>query len=282
MRLATATAFATLVLCSVFCLAVDQQSVSRLRPLQFSHQAASGSLQFQTSSPYDPYLTKLRDEFELERLVAGKKTDYEKLRALSAWAHSRWEQDGQSAAERQDPISILDEARLGRDFRSDEYSIVLSAALNAVGIPARVLNLMMQDVETRDTGATHAVVEAYLFSLKKWVMIDPQFDAVPKLAGKPLNAVELQRALANHSAGFSVDTKAGTTASQYADFVAPYLFYFKVTFDETFPAMREKHSLILVPIGAKNVTVFHRTQPVGKTTYTHSLGDFYAAPAVNL
>ena len=278
----SATAIAVLVLSSLLGFGVDPQPYPKLRPLQFSHQPTSRLVRFQTSSPDNSYLTRLRTEYEIDRLVAGRKSDYEKLRALASWTHSRWEQSGESQAERPDPISILDEARLGRDFRSVEYSTVLRAALNSVGIPARVLNLMMEDVETRGSAASHVVVEAYIFSLKKWVMIDPQWGVVPTLDGKPLNAVELQHALALRSSGLLFDTVADAAPPQYAAWIAPYLFYFQISFDERFPKPQESPSLVLAPIGYGKVTVLQPGHPSGNNIYTHSLSDFYPAPAMSL
>lgn len=270
-----------LVLGSLLCFAADQQVFAKMRPLQFSRLPGASLAWFQSPSPDDPYLAKFRTEYELDRVVSGKKSDYEKVRALSVWAHSRWESNGTSQAERQDAIAILDEARLGRDFRAVEYSIVLSGALNAVGIPARVVNLMMEDVATRDSISAHVVVEAYVFSLKKWVMIDPQWDVIPTVSGRPLNAVELQHALAHRTPGFAVDSMVGAAAGDYADWIAPYLFYFKVKVDGG-SGTQQRQSLILLPVGARKLAAPEHVAPADRVLYTHSLSVFYPAPSMSL
>lgn len=44
-------------------------------------------------------------------------------------------------------------------------------------------------------------------------MVDGQFDVIPLLDGRPLNAVELQRAIAGGAKGLSVASLSDTKAS---------------------------------------------------------------------
>ena len=280
MQRALAVVLLSLALGSVLCLAADQQTYAKLRPLQFSDSPDAVTGYLSTPSTDDSYLARLRSDYELDRVIAGKKNDFEKARALTAWTHARWDNDGQQAAEKQDAISILEEAHLGRDFRCQEYSIVLSAALNAVDIPARVVNLIAEDVESRDSGADHVVVEAYIFALKKWVMLDPQWDAAPTIDGRPLNAVEFQHALAERVPGLTVETAVGMTPAEYKDWVAPYLYYFKVNLEGEKYAKAD--SLVLLPLGAKEVSVLRGRPAIGNVIYTHSLSAFYPAPSMSL
>jgi transglutaminase-like putative cysteine protease len=176
--------------------------------------------------------------------------------------------------EKPDPISILEEAKQGKRFRCVEYSAVLAAALNAVGVRARVLSLLTEDVETRESGAAHVVAEAYLADRKKWVMVDGQYDVVPTLKGKPLGAVEFQRALAKREKGLGVDTFSGMSAEGYFEWVAPYLFYFVTRFDGRYGVATSRKELVLVPVGAKEPKVVQRKWPIGDVVYTNSLRAF--------
>jgi transglutaminase-like putative cysteine protease len=274
-----------LLICGVLlCLAaaVDaraQQPLARPRLLQFTDEKATLPYTFQRSLPDDPYLTRLRTEYGIDSIVAGKKSEYEKVRAVSKWVRSRWEHNGSNEPQKPDPISILQEAAQGKRFRCVEYGVVLSAALNALGIPARVLALKTEDVETRESGAGHVVTEAYLSDLKKWVMVDGQWDVIPTLKGKPLNAVELQQVLAKADEGLDVESFSGTTAQKYFAWVAPYLFYFDTRFDSRIEGAKHFYSLMLVPVGAKQPTIFQRKWPLKTLVYTNSLRAFYPNPS---
>lgn len=230
------------------------------------------------SAPSEPYLTLLRERYELDAVVRGAGGDYERLQRVSRWVRSRWEHNGDNVPHASDPLSILAEAATGRRFRCVEYSIVLSGALNSLGIPARVVGLKTADVETRASGAGHVVAEAYLHDQGKWVLVDGQWDVIPTLGGVPLNAVELQRALAERAPGLGVVSLSGASAREYFSWTAPYLFYFDAQLDHRFGAVREPGVLMLVPIGAARPRVFQRIQPLLHHSYTHSLAAFYAPP----
>ena len=276
-----------IVCCAALCLLAvgdvgygqQQQPATLARPLRFTDEPASLPYQFRRHAPDEPYLAGLRAEYALDKVVAGKKDDYEKVRAVSRWVRSRWEHNGSNEPQKPDPISILQEAAQGKRFRCVEYSVVLSAALNAIGIPARVLALKTEDVETRESGAGHVVTEAYLADAKKWVMVDGQWDVIPTLKGRPLSAVELQQALARGARGLNVETFSGAQAQNYFQWVAPYLFYFDTKFDSRFEGAQPTYSLMLVPVGAKEPKVFQRKWGIGRMVYTHSLTAFYAKPA---
>jgi hypothetical protein len=248
-------------------------------PLKFDESSSQAeSTLFHFSSKDDPYLVKLRTEYKLSQLVAKDTTDYQKLLTVSKWVRSQWEHNGQNQPSKEDPITILQEAAQGKQFRCVEYSNVLCGALNALGIPARVLALKTRDVETRPSGAGHVVTEAYLRDLDKWVMIDGQWDAIPVLDQTPLNAVELQRALAEGKAGLTVDGFSGTEADTYFPWIQEYLFYFDTPLDNRYDLDTEPGSLMLVPLGAKNPVVFQQKYPITSMFYTHSVDDFYPHP----
>lgn len=253
--------------------------------LNFTDDSAPPNYSFLRSSIENPYLVQLRTEYKLNEIVAEAKSDYERVRLISRWVRTQWEHNGSNEPQKAEPIAILKEAATGKQFRCVEYSIVLSAALNSVGIPARVLGLMMQDVETRELGAGHVVAEAYLVDLKKWIMVDGQWDVIPVLNNQPLNAVELQRALAANVSGIDVNTFSNVSANGYLQWISPYLFYFDTKLDSRFGLgkhvyNRHSDAVVLVPLGAKEPTVFQRVHPLRNELYTHSLKEFYAQPAI--
>jgi transglutaminase-like putative cysteine protease len=251
-----------------------QAQASPARPLKFTDERVTLPSAFLRSAPGDPYLVRLRTAYGLDEVVAGKRGDYEKVRAVSRWVRTRWEHNGSNMPEKSDPISILEEAGRGKRFRCVEYSAVLAGALNAVGIPARVLSLLTEDVETRESGAAHVVAEAYLADMKKWVMVDGQWDVIPTLKGRPLGAVEFQRALARRAKGLGVDSFSGVKADGYYEWIAPYLFYFITKFDSRYGVQASRKELVLVPVGAKEPKIVQRKWPIGDVVYTNSLRAF--------
>jgi hypothetical protein len=230
------------------------------------------------------YLQTLREQYELDKVVAGAANDTEKALRIVNWVHQQWQHNGSNEPSKSDALTILEEAKQGKNFRCVEYGIVTTAALNAIGLPSRTMGLKMKDVETIESGAGHVVMEVYLKDINKWVMLDGQFDAMPVLNNVPLNAVEFQQAIANNYDALEIRSLSGTSKSNYIAWVYPYLYYFDVKFDnrEGIALKREtidtKSSLMLVPIGAKLPKVFQVKYPMDMYKYTNSLTDFYESP----
>jgi Transglutaminase-like superfamily len=112
---------------------------------------------------------------------------------LLHWVASRWRHSGGSHDSSQDANVVLDRVEAGERFACVEYNVVLAQALNAVQVPARRLSLFRRDYHA-GIGAGHAVTEAWIDDLGKWVLLDGQNGAVWRDAdGIPLGALELQR-----------------------------------------------------------------------------------------
>lgn len=230
------------------------------------------------------YLNLLRSKYPLDSLIRDTKTDTEKVLKLMHWVHTRWKHNGNNEPLKADAISILDEAKKGADFRCVEYGIVTAACLNAMGLKARTLSLKTKEVETTQYGAGHVLTEVYLNDLKKWILLDTQWDIMPVLNDIPLSAVEFQKAIVENYDKIEIKTTADATKRNYVEWIYPYLFYFNFPLDNregtTFKRnkIRGKKAMMLVPLGAKNPTVFQITKKLDYCLYTHSLKDFYAAP----
>jgi hypothetical protein len=240
------------------------------------------SFRYETD-PEKESLKKLRTEYQLDKVVAGAKNDTEKALKMMNWVHQQWKHNGSNQPSKPDALTILQEARDGKQFRCVEYGIVTTACLNAVGLKSRVLGLKTKDVETTASGAGHVVLETYLNDLGKWVILDSQWDAMPVLKGKPLNAVEFQEALRNDFKKLEIQSLSGTNKQSYANWILPYLYYFDTKFDnreevENREQVNGKKGVMLVPLGAKNPTVFQQQSPITYCIYTNSVADFYAKP----
>jgi len=255
-------------------------------PIQFESTAKPSAYKFWYSeNKNNQFLADLKAQYPIESLVSGLKSDSAKALRILKWAHDQWKHNGNNEPKKGDALSILAEAKEGKQFRCVEYGIVTTSALNAIGLPARVLALKTKDVETTQSGAGHVLLEVYLKDLKKWALIDGQYDAMPVLNDVPLNAVEFQQAIANNYDALQIRSLSVTNKDSYVKWVFPYLYYFDVKFDnrEGIDLKREtqagKTSLMLVPQGAKEPTVFQQKWPISNVVYTRSLADFYAAPS---
>ncbi|TWD80528.1 transglutaminase superfamily protein [Kribbella amoyensis] len=110
---------------------------------------------------------------------------------LLEWVHDRWDH-ANDHVEDPDALTVLDRVDAGARFACVEYSIVLSQALNAVGIPARRLDLRQPNHHV-GVGRGHVVSEAWIDELDRWVLLDGQNGAYwIDAGGTPLGIRELQ------------------------------------------------------------------------------------------
>jgi len=126
-------------------------------------------------------LRELRERFELDAVVAGAQTEFERIERLMAWAywiplkrcsHFPWnvldwlklERDGQGA------IRMNEYRQRRRDAMCLYPNVVLVAAYLSVGIPARHVNFHSEGM----TG--HEIAEVWSNDYRKWVHVDATRD----------------------------------------------------------------------------------------------------------
>ena len=252
--------------------------------LSFESDRSSGyKMQFQDGK--SAYLEELKEAFPLE-FVTSNMSETEVVLQVLDWTHHRWEHNGNNSPSKGDAITILSEAKEGQRFPCFAYAIVLRDQLNALGYQARTVYLKTQDAEYRKSSPGHVATEVYLRDLQKWAFVDGQFNVMPFLNGKPLNAVELQEAIGEHYDDFELRSMSpkGTTKKNYVTFVYDYLYYFDTLFDNRYEkdewyTVDGKSSLMLVPAGAEPLThIGMWDTEVDYCVYTHSVSDFYAKP----
>ena len=236
-----------------------------------------------TWCPYDSaYLARLRENYDLDGLVAGCKTEFEKVQAITEWVTNLWPHDGDHIPEQSDPLFLLDRVtKEGEQYRCVEYGTVISGCLNALGIPTRTIGLKSQDMETREYGAGHVAAEAYLKDYKKWVFIDGQWGMIPLMGETPLNAVQLGEVLQHpgsyeESVHFLSFQENSSSEREYGNWIGEYLYYFDVTAYMESASGREPNHIMLIPIDSPEPTVFQLHYPLGIDTYTQSAAAFYA------
>lgn len=270
---------------TAFALTIVKAVRPSYKTLNFDTQSENDTFKFcYEQNNTNAYLDLLRSKYPIDSLVSDAKNDTEKALKIVHWVHNQWQHNGSNNPKKNDAISILEEAKEGKNFRCVEYGIVATACLNAAGIKARVLALKTKDVETRQYGAGHVLLEVYLNDLQKWALADGQWDAMPVLNGIPLNAVEFQQAIAEKYNELEIKTSSGTSKRFYINWIYPYLYHFNISFDNREGVnidkmqIAKKKCLMLVPSGENNPTVFQITGKIDNCLYTNSLKDFYAPP----
>ena len=262
--------------------------VSPFRQISFGRdKVANDSIRSWYGFQADGYRDSLRNKYPYTPL--STQDDISRIAAILDWTHRQWKHNGGQSPKKNDAISILDEVKTGGRFPCFAYSIVLAARLNEAGYPARVLYLKGSDVETNKVVPGHVVTEAYIPSLHKWAFLDGQFNAMPMLNGRPLNAVEFQQAATRDFSKLTfyngVDYNGSPMSRKnYAEFVYPYLFFFDYYFDSRSGTTARynvmgKQGLMLVPKGVKPPEKFGAFDGrIDYVIYTNDEELFYRAP----
>ncbi len=149
-------------------------------------------------------LQELRERFELDAVVAGAQTEFEKIERLMEWAYYVPLGDCVHF-----PWNVLDWLKLERDeqgaIRMNEYqqrrrdrmclysNVVLVAACLSMGIPARHVNFHSEGM----TG--HEIAEVWSNDYRKWVHLDATRDYYWYDPGTraPLDTLEIHEVLAD-------------------------------------------------------------------------------------
>lgn len=269
---------------SSYCFAQQKNGIEQLN---FTNEMNKQIRFIYSDSADNTFLRQLRNDYGLQDLISVCKNDLERVFKVMKWTSSQWNHSGNNTPSKNDAITILKEAKEGSRFRCVEYAIVLSSALNSIGIKSRVLALKTKMVETTEYGAGHVLTEVYLREYEKWIMADPQFNLVPFYENTPLNAVEFQNCIASGKEIklYNLDGPVNKISELlYKQFIPKYLYYFDISFDNRQGLDSEKlkidgkSKLMLVPIGSKNPVIFQIIEKIDNCIYTNSIADFYIKP----
>jgi hypothetical protein len=142
---------------------------------------------------HNPRLKRLRNEYALEKVVAGEPNEFRKLLKLRHWVHTRWPIDNDQK-EGGDAFAILEKAKTGAGFHCSHSLTVQHAVLVSMGFIARDLGV---DRNHEDLGRSmhHGVNEVWSNYYAKWVLLDAKYDIHFERDGVPLSALELHEAV---------------------------------------------------------------------------------------
>jgi hypothetical protein len=134
------------------------------------------------------YLSRIREC--LPRI--NSRNEIKTILYLTNWVHKRFTHDPSTKPSKNDPLTILSEAKDKKHFTCQEYSILLAAALQAYSIPARVVALLKRHYQSGH-GRGHWAVEAWSRDLEKWILVDPQNNITWQNSGVVLSAYEARQ-----------------------------------------------------------------------------------------
>jgi len=176
-------------------LAADRSALKGVRLVDLDQpEIVRSSYDFAYAEPH-PRLTRLREQYRLDQVVAPGKTELEKFALLRDWVHSQWL--GWQAVKYPycppwDPLEILETTKGSWGFgMCTHYAATFVGCAVALGYVARSLIV-----------DHHCLAEIWSEDLQKWILEDAgpnrEYDATYERRGVPVNALEFHRA---HEAG---------------------------------------------------------------------------------
>lgn len=201
-------------------------------------------------------LAKLEIPAELSKLETALR--------IAQFAKSAFTHNGDAQPNSSDPITILKDAQEGSKFRCVEYSHLAAWLMVAYGIEARTVNIMTKDVETKEYGAGHVVVEFYAGEQDGWVMADIQAGVIARYNNKLQSVLELCDSIEDASIenfdGSEFKEPEGMFGGNYKEWLKPYLYFIDRPQELNFEySVDSKPHFILVSKGAEPPKYFQRT-----------------------
>lgn len=230
----------------------------------------------------DPVLIKLRNITNIQITDGNELVN---IKRILGYVHNLFSHDGNNKPSSFDPLTIIQEAKEGKSFRCVEYSFLGVALLLAYDIPARIVGLKTSDMETRDSGAGHVVLEFWSNHFKKWIMCDVQEGVIPRYDGKYLSAFELGKVVDNNlipeyelvdDARFSLKNDS----LKYTEWIHQYLYFLDtplhLSFNEGVSEQDRlsERKLMLIPPNIIPPKMFQKIFPIS-AEYTTNVLEFY-------
>jgi hypothetical protein len=240
---------------------------------------------FQYPIEHDPLLTELRRLASIK--LDANASELENAKNIIGYAHGLFAHDGNNTPSLADPLTILKEAQAGQSFRCVEYSTLAAGLLWANGIPARTLGLKTSDVETREYGAGHVVIEFWSKDFNKWIMSDVQAGLIAEHDNIPLTTYELKQNLDNEKPVEYISVTGSRFVPgapydeepSYSNWIHPYLYFIDTPASLTLgnEDKSKRQIVMLIPSGVKPPEMFQGMFKMN-ALYIDKPQAFYAAP----
>jgi hypothetical protein len=152
------------------------------------------SRRFHFDSSENPKLKELREKYQLDRVVASGRDEFDRQVHLMDWVHQRFQKFGQPSMKCRGALEILGAIDQGHTFFCQQYAEVMVSAAASLGWIDRPLALRRHQGVAKVGGSTeHSVTEIWSNQYRKWVMLDPTSNLYLEKDGVPLNAYEIRQ-----------------------------------------------------------------------------------------
>lgn len=181
----------------------------------------------------DPNLTRIRQHFNLDS-IAGKGDEISQIKNLMTWVHNRVRHDGNSS--NPSPRNAIDIVRVcdteDRGVNCRMMATILNECYLAMGFKSRFITCMPKEY----ISDCHVINAVFSKTLKKWLWMDPTFNAyVSDENGNLLSIAEVRERLRsdkplvlNEDANWNNETKQ--TKEYYLDsYMAKNLYWLTTT-----------------------------------------------------
>lgn len=208
--------------------------VTMLQKAFYTGQSFSDTLRFTYQSEDDPELAEIREYFSLDS-IAGTGDEISRIKNILAWVHNAVRHDGSSySPEQRNAIDLIRICRTeNRGINCRMMAIILNECYLAMGFPSRFITCLPKSETDSDC---HVITMVYSRTLRKWVWMDPTFNAyVSDEDGMLLNIAEVRERLIvgkplllNEDANWNNRTRQ--TKESYLDrYMAKNLYWFECT-----------------------------------------------------
>jgi hypothetical protein len=159
---------------------VEQLRIAAVQNAEFRYT----SMPFQYEDPNSPKMKNLRQKYKLDEVVAGGRTEFEKLVLLRNWVSKQWRFQSPKSHY---PAWDADEILTLKAGICVQYAIVYMECATALGYQTRFFL-------GNNYATGHEVTEVWSDDYKKWVFMDPTESRhyVDPRTGTPLSVLEIR------------------------------------------------------------------------------------------
>lgn len=146
---------------------------------------------FQPLAYDDSLLREIRTRYELEKVVAPGRDEWERQCLLKHWIRERVP-NGTPTQPGENAIEVLDNAARGAKYWCSYYGLTYMQCAQALGWSARKLGIDRLNDKNGLGSRHHGVSEVWSNQFRKWVVIDCQSDLHYEKDGVPLSGWEIR------------------------------------------------------------------------------------------
>jgi hypothetical protein len=164
---------------------------------------------------------------ELPPELAAGRNDLRQAVGVRKWARLQqtggWDANDDSS---DDPNALLARQRRGVPGACRRFAYVFAGALLAGGLDSRVVEIASG---LNDEDPAHMLVEVWIPSLQRWVLMDSMFNTMFRVDGEPASAIDVHRMVAVDPSRVALD-RGGATTEPVAQLDGAYLAMFRHIF----------------------------------------------------